>query len=280
MILIADSGSSKTDWVVLEKNNVLHEFQCIGLNPNFLDDQSIAFEIQKLFDGSGRRDHIKMIFFYGSGCGNSINRERLRKILSEFFTGALNIEVETDMLGAARGICGGKEGIACILGTGSNSCLYNGKNISYQNPSFGYVFGDEGSGADIGKRTLQCFFERKFSPELLQSFRSWMKLSNDEIIEFVYRKPRPNRFIASITKFHSENLNNEELFLIREQAFSDFFEKQIENIPGAKSYSLNFTGSVAYFFREELQVIARQKKYEIGNINSTPKQGLINYHCR
>ncbi|MFN5183492.1 MAG: ATPase [Bacteroidota bacterium] len=280
MILIADSGSSKTDWVLLDKKQEHGRFSSLGLNPNFSSDEVIFQEIEKTFNNSAFSIKVSEIYFYGSGCGNPQNLERVKICLSKIFVNAKVIEVYSDIFGSARALCGNSPGLACILGTGSNSCLYNGEKVIYQSPSYGFIFGDEGSGADIGKRTLQNYFDNTFSCETNEAFSSWINLSHTEIINKIYRQPNANRFIASIAMFHSENLENSEIKILRTESFSAFFEKQIAKIPQAQSYKLSFTGSVSSVFSEEIKTIAQSKKFQVENIFQSPMQGLINFHSK
>jgi N-acetylglucosamine kinase-like BadF-type ATPase len=278
MILIADSGSSKTDWILLEGSTLLQTLSCIGLNPNFSDDSSISNEISNTFQSLNFNKKIDELYFYGSGCGNETNQKRVKKVLLNIFPNLHKLEVLSDILGAARGICNKNESIACILGTGSNSCLFDGEKILFQNPSYGYIFGDEGSGADIGKRTLQYFFEKKLSNEIMEALNAWLNLTHSQLIEQIYLKPKPNRFLASISKFHSENISNEELHSIRKIAFTSFFANQISRIPDAKNYLLNFSGSIAYHFAEEIKTSANEFHFQVGEIYASPIKGLATYH--
>ena len=278
MVLIADSGGTKTEWVVLDGMQKLLSLSTAGLNPNFNSENEISNVIQHLYFSLPEAIKLDSIFFYGAGCGSSENAHRVASIISKIFGESVHVEIFTDLLGVARAVSPSQESVACILGTGSNACVTNGKTIVHPIPSWGYLFGDFGSGCDIGKRTLQHYFENSLTEKLQKSFRDWLSLSDTEILNQLYRQPRPNKFLAHITQFHSEFIGDEFLFSIRESSFRDFFIRQLHQLPKAADYPLHFFGSVAWFFQKDIKMVGDTLGYEIYSLNKSPMDGLLNFH--
>ncbi len=278
MILIADSGSTKTEWCLLEGDSVVLMTTGSGLNPYYLDAakiaELIAGEVIHFLPGPKVISHV---FFYGAGCSNDENSEIIKQGLRVHFPEA-KLDVISDMIGAARALCGNGPGFVAILGTGSNSCAYAEGKIIQQNPSLGFILGDEGSGSDLGKKLLQSYFYKEMNPEISNAFREKYKISLDMILENVYRKPLPNRFVASFAPFIFEN-QDEQLNRMVEDSFASFLKKHIKTYttlpPETPVY---VTGSVAYVFRDILRGQIHSHQLVYGNILKSPMEGLIKYH--
>ncbi|MBK9525746.1 MAG: hypothetical protein IPO39_13675 [Bacteroidetes bacterium] len=278
MNLIADSGSTKTEWnLVMDSGKVITLKSC-GLNPYFLDAAQIADIISKeLIPGIPESEKVEHIYFYGAGCGTPEKCEILRAGLAQHF-GHGKIHVFSDLLGAARSLCKNKSGWVGILGTGSNVGFYNGNTIALQVPSLGYILGDDGSGVDIGKRILQAFLNNEMDSGMQERFVQEYKLSKDEIMESIYRRPLANRFIASFAPFAAQNkslMNIEKMVL---DAFRNYFEKGILKYPQYKTHSIHLTGSIAHYFSEEIRKIGKEMGIQIGEITQSPGKGLVEYH--
>ncbi len=278
-ILIADSGSTKTDWVLLDNNNIIFQYQTIGFNPYFQSSEDIYEEIKtKLIPVLQDQLHnITHIYYYGAGCSTPDKVQVIKLGLYLAFGNILS-EVNHDLLAAARALCGKEKGIACILGTGSNSCLYDGKDIIENIPSVGYMFGDHGSGATIGKTFVQYYFDKKLPVHLEKAFEN-AGYDREVILENVYKRQMPNRYLASITNFISEYNNDTFIKDLIKNCFVDFFEAQVSKYTNAKTLPVNSVGSIGYYYKELLEIAAREKGFTIGNIIKSPIDGLIKYHC-
>jgi len=217
------------------------------------------------------------VHFYGTGLSNQNNVKIIKAALKKVFTSA-KIEINTDLLAAARALCGDKKGIACILGTGSNSCYYNGRKIIKNSPGIGYILGDEGSGAYMGKKLVQHYLYNTFDEDLKARFEKRFNTPMVEILENVYKKPLANRYLASFTIFLAENRGHYMVENIIEDAISEFFFNHIYKYRESWIYPINFIGSVAFGFRDILQELCGEYELEIGNILQKPMDGLIKYH--
>ena len=277
-ILIADSGSTKTDWVLLDKNNIILQFQTIGFNPYFQSSEDIYTEIKnKLIPVLHDQLHsISQISYYGAGCSTPDKVQVVKQGLYLAFGNILS-EVNHDLLAAARALCGKEKGIACILGTGSNSCLYDGKEVTENVPSVGYLFGDHGSGATIGKTFVQHYFDGKLPLHLKTAFEH-AGFDREIILENVYKKPMPSKYLASIVTFLVNYNNDSYIKDLIKNCFLDFFDAQVSKYTGAKTLPVNSVGSIGYYYKELLADAAKEKGFTIGNIIKSPIDGLIKYH--
>ena len=277
MILIADSGSTVTDWTLIHDDESVSRYSTKGMNPFFQSQEDIEMEIRvNLFDKLNSKN-FDGIYFYGAGCVFG-KQDIVRKALESFFTSPI-IEVNTDMLAAAHALCGNKSGIACILGTGSNSCFYDGREILENVSPLGFILGDEGSGAVIGKLFIGSLLKNQLKEGLKESFLAEYKLEQGDIIDRVYRKPFPNRFLASLSPFilkHIEEPSIEKLVL---DSFKDFFQRNVMQYK-YQNEKVHFVGSIAYYFREILEQAAKEMGVTIGTIDKSPMEGLINYHIK
>lgn len=226
MILVADSGSTNTDWVIIQEKEILSSFQTKGFHPFFIKSNEICNELQLKFPIQFNPNEIKKIFFYGAGCSS----EKMKSIVSEgikqFFTHSM-IEIEHDMLAAARALFMNDEGIAVILGTGANTCFYNGEEITKNITSLGYILGDEGGGDYLGKLFITDFLNEELPQEIHEKFIKQFNLSKTQILHAVYTEPHPNRFLASFSEFIHDQLENDYIDKLVKKTFRDLFNKHI-----------------------------------------------------
>jgi N-acetylglucosamine kinase-like BadF-type ATPase len=277
MILIADSGSTKTDWRLIDTDQKIHQYSTEGINPYFQDQEQIQKVIESAHFPSSVLNSGLSVFFYGAGCKAEDKKMAVANALSSVIKNG-RITVESDMLGAARSVCGHAPGIAAILGTGMNSCYYDGENIVLNRTSSGFILGDEGSGAHLGKLVVQAFLNDELPEILLTRFTDRFKLSKDEIIDTVYRKPLPNRFLAGFSKFIYQNLKEQFMIDLVRGSFELFFDKHILKYPQHKEVRLSCSGSVAFYYSNILRSVAEDKGVNIDTIVETPIAGLTLYH--
>lgn len=279
MILIADSGSTKTDWRLIDEQQKIHQFSTQGLNPFFMDSTGISGILNTELIGKMQVQpaSVSEVYFYGAGCRTDEKKQIVSDALTPHF-GKANIFIETDMLGAARSLCGHQPGIAAILGTGMNSCYYDGNRIAANQNSLGYILGDEGSGAHIGKTFIQAYLNNELPASIAGLFEMRFNLSKDAIIDSVYRKPLPNRFLAGFSKFVYQNLKEQVMIDLVRQCFEQFFDKHICKYPQHKEFKLSCTGSVAFYYSNILRSVAENRGVNIDTISETPIAGLTLYH--
>jgi glucosamine kinase len=277
--LIADSGSTKTDWVLLDNNNqVVFQYKTIGFNPYFQSSEDISNELKTnlIPDLNSQINKISSIAYYGAGCSTLDKIQVVKQGLYLTF-GNIPSEVNHDLLASARAICGKEAGIACILGTGSNSCLYDGINIIENVPSVGYLFGDHGSGAHIGKSFIQQYFDGKLPNHLLKAFEK-AGYHREIILENVYKKPMPSKYLAGIMTFLSNFNNDTFVKQLIKSCFQQFFDAQVSKYTDAKKWPVNSVGSISFYYKDILEEVAISNGYKIGNIIKSPIDGLIKYH--
>lgn len=275
-ILLADSGATKAEWMLLS-NGKTKRAQTSGLSPYFMDGSTIVQTLNDQLPRPLLQSKIQEVHFYGTGCAAPANARLVKKALQQLWPKA-TIQVADDLLGATRALCGHEPGIACILGTGSSSAYYDGKKVRQQRPGQGYVLGDEGSGAYLGKKLIQYFLYELLDKELEQKFRKKYQLDRASILESVYKKPNPSRFLASFTPFLSENRGHYMIENILEDGFQDFFFHHIRRYKMADRVPVHFTGTVAYVFRDWIRFLCQSHGYTVGQILPKPMPGLIRYH--
>jgi len=277
-ILIADSGSTKTDWVLLEGNTIIATCHTIGFNPYFQSSDDIYVEIKsKLMPIlSNKINTITKIAYYGAGCSTKDKIDVVKQGLLLAF-GTTSSEVNHDLLAAARALCGKEKGIACILGTGSNSCLFDGNAIIENVPSVGYLFGDHGSGAVIGRTFVQDYFDEKLPIHLKTAFEK-AGYHRELILENVYKKPMPSKYLANVVSFLVPFSEDAYIRALIKNCFSIFFEAQVSKYTNAKQLYVNFVGSIGYYYKDILNEVCKEKGFLIGNIIKSPMDGLIKYH--
>lgn len=271
--LIADSGSTKTEWCLLTDGNPLI-FTSKGMSPYFLNSKEIEEIIRNEVLPHLMGNEIMEIFFFGTGCKSPENSKMVKGVFRKLFP-KTTVVVENDLLGAAKSLCGDQKGIACILGTGSNSCYYNGKRIVTNSPGIGYILGDEGSGAYLGKMVIQHFLYGIFDLDLRARFDAKFVTTGQEIIEAVYKKPLPNRYLASFAIFLAENRGNYMIENIIEDGLDDFFTAHIIKYKQASKLPVHFTGGVAFGFKDVIENLCGQYGIQMGNIYKSPMEGLI-----
>jgi glucosamine kinase len=276
MILIADSGSTKTTWCLYNRKDKSTEFlQTAGINPYYQNEQEILEMLKKEFTSGYAR--VESVYFYGAGCANISVNNIVKEALSGFFQ-LTAIEVESDLMAAARSLCGHQPGIVCILGTGSNSCYYNGITILRNVSPLGFILGDEGSGGVLGKKLLADVLKNQLPGEIVFRFFEQYKITQSEIMENIYRNPFPNRYAARYTMFILENIREPAL---RELVFNEFvlfFRRNVMQYSQARESAIHFTGSIAFYFGEILKEAARSLGLLPGKIVREPIAGLIEYH--
>lgn len=274
MILIGDGGSTKVDWRILDSNQVIFELETEGFNPFLNTTESIARILQTVKWPSG----IKSIYYYGTGCSD---QERIQSIKNAFSRQiqAQKIEVQHDLLGAARALCGHQKGIACILGTGSNSCLYDGKNIIDNIPSLGYIAGDEGSGNHLGKQLLKAYFYREMPKDLEAIFEAAYPGGRTEILGALYGTERPNAYLGQMAKLYKAS---EHPFLkdLAKSVFSTFVKRQVLKYKEVKQVPIHFTGSVAFHFKDWIGEVLIENDLRLGQFVQKPVDHLVQYHQR
>ena len=274
--LIADSGSTKAEWCLLDGNKKKKLFTQ-GISPYFLDTAQI-----KEIVAAGVKSKLKdvepdEIFYYGTGCSNPNNVKTVKIALQKVFPKAA-IKVDHDLMGAAKALCGNEKGVACILGTGSNSCYYNGKKIVKNSPGLGYILGDEGSGAYLGKKVLQYFLYNTYDPDLMDRFKAKYNTSAVEILEAVYKQPLPNRYLAGFVTFLVENRGHYMIENIIEDGFNDFFFNHVYKYRESWTMPINFIGSVAFGFKDVLKEMCNTYELQLGKVSKNPMEGLVKYH--
>lgn len=277
MILIADSGSTKTDWILTDGKSSVTRYSTIGFNPYFTGSEtiyeSLAARLSSQFDAA----LVTKVYFYGAGCSNDENVGIANEALTRFFANA-EVVVGHDMLAAARALLGNQRGFAAIIGTGSNACIYNGAQIEHHIDSLGYLLGDEGSGSNIGKKILRDYLRGYLPPELAKKFTLYYNLRPGDIFDSLYNQPAPNRYLASFCKFADHNKSHDYIKSILRESFMDFFRQQVAHYPSYQEHTFNCVGSVGFIFREQLKEVADMHKMKIGKVISSPIEDLLTYH--
>ncbi len=276
-VLIADSGSTKCEWCLLNAGKKKKIFTT-GISPYFLNAEQMVALLHKELLPKIKHAVVEQVFFYGTGLKDKANKKIIHSVLKKLFADA-GIEVETDLLGAARALSKNEKGICCILGTGSNSCYYNGKKIMANSPGLGYVLGDEGSGAYLGKKVIQHFLYNTFDEELMLCFNKKYNTNADEILMNVYTKPQPNRYLASFAIFLAENRDHYMIENIIEDGLNDFFFTHLIKYHESWLQPIHFIGSIAYGFRDILKSLCHSYEMELGNVLKQPMDGLVKFHA-
>ncbi len=276
MKIIADSGSTKTHWVILSSNGEKKSLFSEGINPYFLDASKIEEIVKACFQGIALQDVVE-VYFYGAGCALPEKCSVVQKGLSKVFPQAI-IQTNSDLLAAAHALFGAQEGVACILGTGSNAAVYNGNSFVDKIQSLGYLLGDEGSGSYIGKLLLQQYFRKEMPADLRVDFEAKFKLDTPEVLERLYKKPFPNRYLASFTTFVSEHPQSKFIQEIVRNAFRDFVKYQLSSLKIEEDMKIGFVGSIAYYFQDILKQELAKEGYSLSQILKEPIHNLVEYH--
>jgi len=274
--LIADSGATKAEWRLLSASTT-RTILTQGISPYFLVTEQIRDILLKELKPKLRSISVDEIHYYGTGCANPSNARSVQQALKMVFPKA-KISVTHDLMAAARALCGRSKGIACILGTGSNSCYYDGKKIVKNSPGLGYVLGDEGSGAYLGKKVLQYYLYGTFDDELRGRFDLAYTTIVTEILENVYKKPMPNRYLAGFAKFLADNRGHYMIENIIEDGLNDFFFNHLCKYREIWTLPVNFVGGVAFGFKDVLQELCKSYEFELGKVLRNPMPGLAEFH--
>lgn len=274
MILIADSGTTKTEWCIINDRGTTEKVITSGINPFYQDGENITAILEKEFKGERI---FNSIYYYGTGCINQEKKDIVKAALLKVFK-ADKIFIESDLVAAAHALCQDQPGVACILGTGSNSCLYNGSEIVANVSPLGFILGDEGSGGVLGKRLIGDILKKQLPAAIIEDFFATYPVSAAEIMENVYKKPFPSRYLAGYTKFLSKNINLPEIQNLVISCFREFVTRNLMQYPGIEQTPIHFTGSIAYYFEDQLKKVLEEQQLTLGNIDRAPMEGLIKYH--
>lgn len=277
MIIVADSGSTKTNWSVIDKGSVIYSFRTNGFNPYFINSATISQEIMHNFPDTINQEKIQNIYFYGAGCSSPQTKQIIFEGCNDVFPGS-KITIESDLLGAARAVFFNQRGVIAIMGTGSNTGIYNGETITHQINSLGFALGDEGSGAHLGKLLMIDYLHNHLPEDLIKNFHKNYTLSSADIIYSIYKKPSPSKFLASFTPFIIKNKNHPYVKKLIQQSIQELFEKYICQYPDYQNYSLGFVGSVAHSLKSELEDTAQIYRINITKIVKDPIKKLVEYH--
>ena len=275
--LIADSGATKAEWCLLQGKKKKSIFTQ-GISPYFFDTAQITNILEKELLPSLKGIKVDEVYYYGTGCINPNNNQIVKRSIKNIFKELTKVEVTHDVMAAARALYADDKGVACILGTGSSSCYYNGKKIVINKPGLGYVLGDEGSGAYLGKKVLQYYLYNTFDEELTGRFNVKYNIGTTDILESVYKKPLANRYLASFTPFLSENRGHYMIENIIEDALNDFFFHHICKFRESWTLPVSFVGGVSYHFQDVLKELCRSYEFTMGKILKNPMEGLAVYH--
>ncbi|MDP4282687.1 MAG: N-acetylglucosamine kinase [Bacteroidota bacterium] len=279
MILIADSGSTKTQWTLLNKGNVMDNIMTAGMNPYFIGVDSVVKILKEDLVPKLDTSQIKEIHFYGSGCSTEKNNTMLAESMRKFFPDTL-VFIYHDILGAARALFGKEKGIACILGTGCNSCYYDGEEVYSKVPSVGYLFGDEGAGSNLGKRLMESYLKDRMPQDLRKDFEKTYPMTLEDILNALYNKPFPNRFLASFSEFIAPRKDHPFLNKMISDSFDSFFVEQVMKYDGYDKMTVSFIGSIAWIYKDILLESAASFGIHTGLILKSPMEGLVRYHTR
>ncbi len=278
MIAIIDGGSTKCDWVILENSGKLSlRTTTLGFNPNIINPDFIPQEINRNQDLFFLKNHIEKVFFYGSGCGTSHNCRKVYKEFSEIFPNA-EVSVREDMTAAAYAAYNGSPAIVCILGTGSNSCFFDGERIRVDLPSLGFLIGDEGSGSALGKQLLRRFFMKKLPKDLEEDFKQTYNLTIEEAIQKMYHNPRANAYLGEFNQFIANRRKHPYFQNMVFDEMKNFLDYQVLPYPEAREVEVNFIGYIAFIYEDILRSAAAELNLKIGNVVQKPIESLVNYH--
>lgn len=276
MILIADSGGSKTDWRLIQKNGTIGQASAPGFNPYYQPIDDLKKNVKEILLPQ-ITDQVSKIFYYGAGVSSAKNQSSIKTAFLEFFPKA-EIEIGWDLLAAARALCGREPGIACIIGTGSNSCLYDGKEIVDNVANLGWILADEGSGANIGRKFLVDYLRGKMPQDLADHFKNRFPLTREEFLEKVYQQEKPSAFLGSFSKFIFQHLKHPYCYKLVYDSFAEFYENNVMQYKDYRNLKVHFVGSIAFYFSDLLRQVANDKGITVKNILEGPIAGLTLYH--
>ena len=276
MIVVTDSGSTKADWIFADQNGYEELFRTRGLNPFFHPADIIESVLQAELAPQADLSQVDTVYYYGAGCSDDKRVDIMSQGLQRIFTHA-SIHVEHDLLAAARATCGTDIGIACILGTGSNSCLYDGQRILDNVPSMGFLVGDEGSGCHLGKYLVRAYFYREMPKEVEGLFRDEVASDKTVILDHIYGQ-KPNVYLASLAEFMTRHLDQPFIRELAMKSFREFIRRHVMKYDGHHHYPIHFVGSIAFHFRELLHEALREFGLQEGEVIRKPIQNLVSYH--
>jgi glucosamine kinase len=277
MILIADSGSTKTEWTLILQDKQIVQAKTRGISPYYQSIDEMALTIEDELVPQIEAD-VKEVFFYGTGCSVQENCLMVQQAIKRSFPLA-EVSVSHDLLAAGRALCGNQAGIVCILGTGSNARFYDGQDVSGEDYNLGFMLGDEGSGSYLGKLLVTAYLHQELPKKLMNRFaEDFPKVNRKEVLENIYQKPFPNRYLAEFAKFILQNLREPYCYQLVYDSFVSFFDKYVCKIKDYKRYPVHFTGSIAHYYGAVLRQVANDKGIVVGNILENPIKGLTLYH--
>ncbi len=275
MILVADSGSSKTDWMGYSPDEKV-SFSTQGINPYFLNANDIFKIFTKKKELLGFADRVKEIYFFGAGCSSPDKIEVISNGISSYFTNSY-VSVEHDLIGSAYATCGDEEGLTCILGTGSNISYYDGKEVHSGAHGLGYILGDEGSGTHFGRKLIKSFLYNQMPSDLSIEFKAAFDLDKEMVITNIYQKPAPNIFLASISRFMINRTDHPFILNILREGFQEFVDTNVKDYANYKDLNCHFVGSIAYYYQDVLLEICTKNQVNVGKIFQKPIEGIYNY---
>lgn len=275
MIIVADSGSSKTDWMVYSPNEI-QSFSTQGINPYFLNAHDILKILSKNKGLGIIADTVKEVYFFGAGCSSPDKHEIVSNGLSSFFTKAF-VSVDHDLIGSAYATCGNEEGLACILGTGSNISYFDGHNLHTSNHGLGYVLGDEGAGTFFGRKVLVSYLYGTMPEDLRESFSKAHEITKDIIINNIYQKPFPNSYLAAFSRFMINHKSHSFIQQMLKDGFQEFVDTNIKDYKMYKAIPCNFVGSIAFYYQDELREVCAKNQIKVGKIIQKPIEGIFEY---
>ncbi len=277
MIAIADGGSTKVDWRIISTDQDAFTFSSKGYNPFFWKSAAVAKDLLKTLPENLDRNELKEVHFYGSGCSDQSRCEIIQIAFQEVFPNA-KIVVEHDLLASARATCGRAPGIACILGTGSNSCEYDGDDISDNVTNLGFMIGDEGSGGHLGKKVVRSYFYREMPEDLRTKLAADYEMEKSAVFDKIYMEKSPNVYLAKFSKFCSNNKSHPFIQQLAKSAFTEFMERHVLKYAGYKKYPIHFIGSVAFHFKPILQEVINDLDLQMGIVIKKPIDNLVRFH--
>jgi glucosamine kinase len=279
MLIIVDSGSTKADWQIINADGSRELHTTMGFNPFFHDEDRIEMELKKEFVHDVKVDEAKWIYFYGAGCSDKMRCDQVKRGLARIFQHAETIEVEHDLLASARASCGTKAGIACIIGTGSNTCLYDGNDVTDNVSNLGYLLGDEGSGSHLGKLLIRAYFYRELPDDMITFFHEDFGSDKRAILNKIYGEG-PNVYLASYARFFSKHRNHFYIQKLASEAFTELTRRHILKYEGCHHIPINFVGSVAFHFQDILKTTLEEHNLTLGVVIQKPIDALVNFHLK
>jgi N-acetylglucosamine kinase-like BadF-type ATPase len=279
MLIIVDSGSTKADWQILKADGSQELHHTMGFNPFFVDEDRVEKELKKDFVHQVDVAAARWVYFYGAGCSDRMRCDIIKRGLTRIFTNAETIEVEHDLLASARATCGIEPGIACIIGTGSNTCLYDGKDVIDNISNLGYLLGDEGAGSHLGKLLIRAYFYRELPDDMIQFFEAEFGNNKRAILNLIYGDA-PNVYLASYAKFFSAHRNHFYIQKLANEAFTELIRRHILKYDGCHHIPIHFVGSVAYHFRDILKTTLEEHDLSLGIIIQKPIEALVDFHLK